>query len=137
MACCSVRAAPERLRADIPSQQILAATRWGNYGILTLFSGRGERMWTIQPDFIGQGSCPVTWGDGDVRLIWANTSGPIQSLYDGYGRRVKVLSELRLLWGDRMRREVGTTVARMGTEPTEYLCLVLDNKLYAFGPQTS
>ena len=125
-----------KLRADIPGQQILAATRWGNYGILTLFSGHGERLWTIQPDFIGQGSCPVTWGDTEVQHIWANTSGPIQSLYDGFGRRVKVLSELRRLWGDRMRREVGTTVVRMGTEPTQYLCLVLDNKLYAFGPQT-
>lgn len=42
-----------KVRTDLPGQQVLVATRWGNMGILTLLSGRGERLWTIQPDYIG------------------------------------------------------------------------------------
>jgi hypothetical protein len=124
-----------RLRADLPGEQILAVTRWGNYGILTLFSGRGERLWSIQPDYIGQGSCPVQWGAADTQLIWVNTSGPIQALYDGYGQRVKALSELSLLWGDRMRRDVATGVIRMGSDVTDYLSLTVDSRMFVFGPE--
>jgi hypothetical protein len=124
-----------KVRADLPGEQVLAVTRWGNYGILTLFSGRGERLWSTQPDYIGQGSCLVWWGGADVQLIWTNTSGPVQAFYDGYGRRVKVLSELSLLWGDRLRRDVATGVIRMGSDGIDYLSMTLDNKLYVFGPQ--
>jgi hypothetical protein len=124
-----------KMRADLPGEQILAVTRWGNYGILTLFSGRGERLWSIQPDYIGQGSCPVRWGDAEAQLIWTNTSGPVQALYDGYGRRAKVLSELSFLWGARMRREVATGVIRMDADGMDYLSMTIDDKLYVFGPQ--
>ncbi len=124
-----------KLRADLPGEQILAVTRWGNYGILTLFSGHGERLCTIQPDHIGQGSCPVWWGDAETQLIWTNTTGPVQALYDGYGRKVRDLRQVRRLWGERMRRDVQTSVIRLGTDPTEYLCLTVDGVLYAFGPE--
>ena len=36
-----------KVRQDLPGTEVLVATRWGNYGILTLFSGRGERLWSI------------------------------------------------------------------------------------------
>ena len=124
-----------KLRADIPGQQVLNVCRWGNYGILTLFSGAGDRLWSIQPDFIGQGSCPVWWGDSETQLIWTNTSGPVQAFYDGYGRRVKELTELQRLWGNRMRRDVQTTVIRMGSDPAELLAMTVEGKLHAFGPQ--
>lgn len=123
-----------KVRGDLPGKQILVACRWGNMGILTLFSGYGDRLWTIQPDYLGQGSCPVTWGDMDEQLIWMNTSGPVQALYDGNGRRVKDLPELKQLWGNRMRKDVNTHVARMGYDPTELLCIAFDGKMYAFGP---
>ena len=70
-------------------------------------SGYGDRLWTIQPDYIGQGSCPIQWGNLDAKLIWANTTGPVQAFYDGYGRRVKELTELRRLCGDRLRTGFG------------------------------
>jgi hypothetical protein len=124
-----------KVRADLPGEQVLAVTRWGNYGILTLFSGRGERLWSIQPDYIGQGTCPVWWGDGETQLIWANTTGPVQAFYDGYGRRVKALTALSDLWGDRMRRDVGTGVVRLGSDATDYLSMSIDGRLYIFGPQ--
>lgn len=124
-----------KVRADIPGEQILAATRWGNMGILTLFSGHGDRLWTIQPDYIGQGAHPVQWGDAETKLIWTKTTGGVQSFYDGYGRRVKNLTKLRRLWGDRMRTQVGARSIRMGKETTDYLCLSLDGKIYVFGPE--
>ena len=123
-----------KMRSDLPGQQVLVACRWGNYGILTLFSGQGDRLWSIQPDYIGQGSCPVWWGNRDEQLIWTNTSGPVQALYDGHGRRVKQLPELQKLWGDRMRGDVRTFTARMGRNPQELLCMAVDGRLYAFGP---
>jgi hypothetical protein len=124
-----------KLRTDLPGQQLLCVTRWGSYGILTLFSGHGDRLWTIQPDYIGQGSCPVWWGERETQLIWTNTTGPVQALYDGYGRKVKELPELRALWGDRMKRDVQSNVLRFGSDRTEHLCLTLDGTLYAFGPK--
>jgi hypothetical protein len=69
-------------------------------------------------------------------LIWANTTGPVQALYDGYGHKVKDLPALRELWGKRMKRDVQTNVLRFGTDPTEHLCLTVDGVLYAFGPST-
>lgn len=123
-----------KVRKDFPGQQILVACRWGNMGILNLFSGYGDRLWTIQPDYMGQGSCPVTWGDPEEQLIWMNTTGQVQSLYDGHGRRVKILHELRDLWENRMRKDVSTFVTRMGTDPTELICIAFDGKIYAFKP---
>ncbi len=124
-----------RVRTDLPGQQVLAVTRWGNYGILTLFSGHGDRLWSIQPDYIGQGSCPVSWPSGEAQLIWANTSGPVQAFYDGYGQLVKSLPTLGSLWGERMRREVVTRPVRIGKDPWDYLTLTVAGKLYAFGPE--
>jgi len=123
-----------RFRDDLPGRQVLIANRWGNMGILTLFSGRGDRQWSIQPDYIGEGSFPVRWGDRDTDLVWANTSGPVQAFYDGYGRRVKRLPELSRVWGQRMRNEVQRSVVRMGTDPRQLLTLTVDGVLYAYGP---
>ncbi|MGC9347472.1 MAG: hypothetical protein ACP5JG_04960, partial [Anaerolineae bacterium] len=102
---------------------------------LSLFSGHGDHLWTIQPDYIGQGSCPVTWHSQEEQLIWMNTSGPVQAFYDGYGRRLKKLPELGRLWGDRMRRDVTTRAARIGQDPWDYLTVTVDGVLYAFGPE--
>ena len=121
-----------KVRKDLPGEQVLVACRWGNMGILTLFAGSGDRLWTNQPDYIGQGSRPVRWGEDT--FIWMNTSGAAQSFYDGYGRRVKELTELKRLWGNRMRRDVGTSVARMGDDTAEFLCLTVEGKMYVFGP---
>jgi hypothetical protein len=125
-----------KMRNDIPGEQILVATRWGNFGILTLFSGKGERLWTIQPDNVGQGSRPVTWPGSDTQLIWANTTGPVQAFYDGHGRSVKQLPELARLWGDRAVREVSAVPIRMGADGIEYLSLTVDGTLHAFAPES-
>jgi outer membrane protein assembly factor BamB len=125
-----------KVRPDLPGTEVLAVTRWGNFGILTLFSGRGERLWTIQPDYVGQGATPVVWGKAGHRLIWTNTSRDAQAFYDGHGRLVKRLPELSRIWGNRMNREVGRagSPVRIGTDPTDYLTLTVDGVLHVFGP---
>ena len=126
-----------KVRPDLPGKEVLVATRWGNMGILTLLSGRGERLWTIQPDYVGQGARPVAWGNAEAQLIWTNTSGAAQAFYNGYGQKVKELKELSRLWGERPRRQVGGHTLRMGDDPTEYIALTLEEKTYVFGPRTN
>jgi len=123
-----------KVRPDLPGREVLLFTRWGNMGILTLLSGRGERLWDIQPDYVGQGTCPVHWPPAEAQLIWANASGPVQGLYDGFGRRVKELPALREAWGPRMRKDVASDVVRLGRDKTEYLALTFDGRVHLFGP---
>jgi hypothetical protein len=122
------------VRGNLPGSEVLVACRWGNMGILTLFSGSGDRLWSIQPDYLGQGSCPVRWGNGDEELIWANTTAEVQALYDGYGRRVKDLAPIRELYGGRMRRDAATMVMNVGEDPGDLLGLRVEDSLYIFGP---
>ncbi|MGQ9609102.1 MAG: hypothetical protein ACUVWN_07365 [bacterium] len=124
-----------RVRADMPGEQILAVTRWGNMGILTLFSGSGDRLWTIQPDYIGQGAVPVQWGNLETKLIWTNTTFNALAFYDGYGRRVKELEELKRILRERSRAGFSVSKIRIGTEQSDYLCLAIDGKMYIFGPK--
>ncbi len=123
-----------RVRDDYDGQQVLVACRWGNMGILTLFSGSGERLWRIQPDYIGQGAVTLPWGDYPLEVIWTNTTAKAQAFYDGYGRRVKELAPIRDLLAGRQRRDFRTFVARLGSDPQPNLIVTMDGTLYAFGP---
>jgi hypothetical protein len=120
------------LRDDLPGRQLLAVTRWGNFGIITLFAGDGTRLWTIQPDYVGQGCLEVDWAGR--KLLWTNTSRDAQALYDGYGQRVKALPAISMIYGDHPRMRVITSVIHMGNDPREYLALGCDQKLHIFGP---
>jgi len=80
-------------RKDLPGLEVLVGCRWGNYGILNLLSGRGERIVRFQPDFVGQGGYPVNWtGDGEELLLLSSSPEAI-GLYDGHGRRVVEIPE--------------------------------------------
>ena len=124
-----------KVRDDIPGRQVMAGTRWGNYGIFTLFSGRGERLWTIQPDYLLEGTCPVRWLADGPELIWVNTSVEGQGLYDGHGRRVKTLDRIRALWrGDPCAGLRGTSLRR---EPDgcDLLAVKAGETIHLFGPR--
>ena len=117
--------------ADIPGKQVLVVCRWGNFGILNLFSGSGDRLWTRQPDYYGQGSCFAQWAG--KKYIWMNTSSAVQSLYDGYGRRVKKLDAITRQWGDEITSGATPLTGRLGTSNDDLLCLAVDGKLHMFG----
>jgi len=120
-------------RTDLPGTEVLVTCHWGNMGIQTLFSGRGDHLWSIQPDYMGQGSCPVQWGDKKHQLLWVNTSAQGMGLYDGYGRKVLDLPELKALWGASFHRDVSCFTIRMGTDPRDHLCLLKEGLLHIFG----
>ncbi|HRU04273.1 MAG TPA: hypothetical protein P5137_00700 [Candidatus Brocadiia bacterium] len=88
-------ALPCRLRTDLPGQQVLVGTRWGNFGILSLFDAAGERLWTRQLDYMLQGACPVQWTQAVPQLLWINTSIEPFGLYDGAGQMVRPLEKMR------------------------------------------
>ncbi len=125
-----------KLRPDLPGTEVLVVTRWSNFGILTLFSGRGERLWTIHPDYIGQGTTPIVWGSAGHRLIWTNTSRDVQAFWDGYGRRVKRLTEFSTLCGDRMGRGIGCGVTKMrfGNDVRDVMRLNVNGEIHIYGP---
>lgn len=126
---------PCRVRDDMPGRQVLSGTRWGNYGIMTLFSGRGERLWTIQPDFIVQGTRPVQWLPGGPELIWHNTSEEAQGFYDGHGRLVSRLEPLRELWHGRTPMNTGSLVLRPNADGPDALAVTVEGKAHVFGPE--
>ena len=121
------------LRDDLPGKQVMAVTRWGNFGIITLLAGDGSRLWTIQPDYVGQGCAQINWAGRN--LLWTNTSRQVQALYDGFGRQVKALTELTRAYGDGPRMEVTTSVIRRSDDPRELLALGSGGKLRLFGPE--
>jgi len=129
-------AEPCSLRDDIPGTQILVGNRWESFGILTLFSGRGERLWSIQPDYLGQGSCPVQWSPTGPQHIWVNTSWEAFGLYDGFGRMVKPLAQMRRLGREQNATPSETCVVRRAPEQPDLLGLKFGRRLYLFGPQT-
>lgn len=75
-------------RPETPGLEVLSGCRWDSYGILNLFSGRGERLLTFEPDNVSQGGPPVNWGGHEKELILLAASSKSIGLWDGFGRRV-------------------------------------------------
>ena len=124
-----------RMRDDLPGEQILAGTRWGNMGIVTLLSGRGERLWSIQPDYYLQGSQPVQWTAEGPQHFWLCTSTHGQGLYDGCGRLVKPLDAIRALRGDGPPTDIGSTVLRKSPDGQDLLAVTIERRVHLFGPK--
>jgi len=80
-------------RMDVKGLEVLVGTRWGNYGILTIFSGWGDELAQFQPDYRSQGGPPVNWrGDGQ-EFIFLFSSASALGLYDAFGRKVVELPD--------------------------------------------
>ncbi len=126
-------ALPCRVRDDLPGQQAMVGTRWGNYGILTLFSGKGERLWTMQPDYVLQGSQPVQWAADGPQHIWVNTSREAFGLYDGYGRFVHALEPMRHFYTGLTK--MPCTIVRPKPESTDHLAIRSANVYHIFKAQ--
>jgi hypothetical protein len=99
-----------RLIPDSAAEQMCVMTRWGNPGIISGFDHLGKRLWSFQPDYVGQGCLPVRVPKANCDLLWTNTSQHGQGLYDISGERVCTLPMIRALWEKRRRREVDSLV---------------------------
>lgn len=124
---------PCSVRSDLPGEQVMVGTRWGNYGILTLFSGDGKRLWSIQPDYILQGACPVRWTPAGPQLIWINTTHHAFGLYDGYGQMVSPLTSMRELCRQHPREQVVGLRLSPGPGWSDLLALRYGDNLHVFG----
>lgn len=73
--------------------EIAVTTFWGHQGILFIYNGRGERLYSFEPGTDGNMITPVNWtGDGrDLLLLNGNVEKG--GLMDGYGRRVVLFPE--------------------------------------------
>jgi len=72
-------------RKDFPGLEIWTCTRWGNYGVRTLFDSHGRRIFEWEPDNGEEAGKPCNWtGDGE-ELTFRISSGTF-GLYDAWGR---------------------------------------------------
>lgn len=126
-----------RLREDLAAPQFMVGTRWTNYGILTLFSADGERLWQIQPDYVLQGSGAVQWCAGGPQHLWVNTSEVGMGLYDGHGRLVKPLAALREVFRGKTRLQVGAFALERTPGGRHWLGLSEGGRSFLFRPQES
>lgn len=120
-------------RPDLSGLEVLVGTRWGNYGILTFFSGRGEKLFYFQPDYVSQGGPPVNWrGDGQEFLFLFSTAS-VCGLYDAYGRKVVELPE-------EVRRDYYAKTSPIAQDiigdPRDELIFAVDGKLYIYTQDT-
>lgn len=122
-----------RLRDDTPGEQVLVHTRWGNFGILTLFSGLGERLWSIQPAYIPIAR-PVQWLPDGPQHLWACATREALALYDGFGQPARPLDAVARAWGGRPTTEVGASVLRREPGGRDMLALTIESHIILFGP---
>lgn len=87
-------------RSDIPGTQFLVGCRWGNPGTRVLFSGSGERLWTIEPDSSYASDLPVRW-EPDRDLILVLSTPQAAGFYDGWGRRISGFPDAEMCIQDR------------------------------------
>ncbi len=124
-----------RVGDDIPGRQALVHTRWGNMGILTLFSGLGDRLWSVQPHFI-PAVRPVQWLPEGPQHLWVASTRDALSLYDGHGREVRRLDALRRAWGARSPADVRGAVMRSEPRGRDMLALTIGERVLLFAPET-
>lgn len=80
-------------RPDLPGLEMWMGNRWDNYGLLILFGGTGEQLFTFEPDNVSQGGPAVNWSGDGQELMLLSTSVQALGMYDGYGRKVVVFPE--------------------------------------------
>ncbi|TCT13109.1 hypothetical protein EDC18_10972 [Natranaerovirga pectinivora] len=75
-------------RPEEKGYEIAITTYWGSQGIVMIYNGKGERLYSFEPGTDGNMITPVNWtGDGQD-LILLNGNVEKGGMIDGYGRRV-------------------------------------------------
>jgi hypothetical protein len=126
-----------KLRADRPGEQVLVKDRWGSFGIISLFDGFGEMLWSICPDDNShRGPNIISWPGSETQLIWLNVSPEKQYLLDGYGRLVRQLPALSSIWGKHLYRDVNLYALRLGESNYDSMYFSIKEHLYIFKPES-
>lgn len=120
-------------RKDLPGLEILVGNRWGSYGILTLISGTGEKLFSFEPDNISQGGPPTNWsGDGE-ELIFLAASKEAFGLFDAWGRKVVKFQE-NVVSNESFHHSMGWQYLAQNVtgDARDELLLIDENAIYIF-----
>ena len=72
-------------RPDLTGLEVCVTTYWRNPGIITLYDGKGAKLWVNEHSANGNVIAPVNWvGDGSDLLLYS-ASVTHGGLYDGFG----------------------------------------------------
>ncbi|MHC4884383.1 MAG: FG-GAP repeat domain-containing protein [Planctomycetota bacterium] len=123
------------LRDDLPGMECVVGTRWANYGILTCFAASGEKLWTIQPDYTLQPSCPVQWCESGPQHFWINTSEMGMGLYNGNGELAHTLPALRTAFKGMSRLQMPAAAFERSPGGRHWLTLEKGDELFLFKPE--
>jgi len=103
--------------------------------VLSLFSGRGEHLWSIQPTFhVIEPPVALAWPGAEVDLLWVHTLDSGQALYDGFGRCVKRFPQMEAVIGEWPHRYLNAQTALFGGRPQPVLTFTAHDRLQIFGP---
>ena len=75
-------------RPDLKGLEIWVCTRWRNYGIRTLYSGEGKKIFSFEPDNSEGAGAPINWKGNGEELALHTSSKECFGLYDAFGRKV-------------------------------------------------
>jgi hypothetical protein len=111
---------------ELPGISVVTGTRWENFGILSYFSGRGDRLLNFQPDTVSQGGPPVNWtGDGQELLLLSSSSKAL-GMYDGKGRKVVLFPD------DLKQYREGLMIADVLRDTRDELIFIIDGELQIY-----
>ena len=124
-----------KMRSDLEGSQFVVANHHGSNGVLSLFSGRGEHLWSIQPTFhVIEPPVALAWPGAEVDLLWVHTLDSGQALYDGFGRCVKRFPQMEAVIGEWPHRYLNAQTALFGGRPQPVLTFTAHDRLQIFGP---
>ncbi len=125
-----------KLRADLAGAQFVVANHHGSNGVLSLFSGRGEHLWSSQPTFhVVEEPVAVAWPGAEADLLWVHTLDSRQAFYDGFGRCVKRFPQIEALIGEWPHRDLNAQAVRFGNGAQQMMAFTAHDRLHVFGPE--
>jgi len=75
-------------RPQLEGYEIAVTTYWGSQGIIYIYNGKGEQLYSFEPGTDGNMITPVNWTGTGQDLILLNGNHELGGLIDGYGRQV-------------------------------------------------
>lgn len=86
--CHAQRISTANYRPDLPGFETAVTTFWGSQGIVLLYDGHGNLLYSDEPGTNGNVIIPVNWTGDGRDLLLLNADSEKGGLIDGWGRRV-------------------------------------------------
>lgn len=86
--CHAQRISTANYRPDLPGYETAVTTFWGSQGIVLLYDGHGNVLYSDEPGTNGNVIIPVNWTGDGKDLILLNADCEKGGMIDGWGRQV-------------------------------------------------